>query len=63
MPNEKAKIQRKTLRREKNLALSKDIHVYAEKERVQSKVILRKLGVGWKWRREFNKMRWNWSLS
>ena len=43
-PHEEAEIQRKALRRGKNLAFSKDTCL--EKERVRSKVTPRKVGVG-----------------
>ena len=52
-PHEKAEVQRKALKREKNLAFSEDTCL--EKERVQSKVTPRKVGVGLKRRRELNK--------
>ena len=52
-PHEEAEIQRKALRRGKNLAFNKELCL--EKERVRSKVIPRKDGVGLKRRREFNK--------
>ena len=55
-PLEEAEIQRKALRQGKNLAFSEDICL--EKERVQSKVTPRKLGVGLKWRRELSKRGW-----
>ena len=58
MPHGKAEMQRKALRREKNLAFSKDTCL--EKERVRSKVTPRKVGVGLKWREELNKKRWGW---
>ena len=45
-PHEKAEIQRKALRRGKNLAFSEDTCL--EKERVRLKVIPRKVGVGLK---------------
>ena len=47
--HKEAEIQRKALRRGKNLAFSKDTCL--EKERVRSKVTPRKVGVGLKWRR------------
>ena len=46
--HEEAEIQHKALRRGKNLAFSKDACL--EMERVQSKVTLRKIGVGLKQR-------------
>ena len=51
--HEKAKIQRKALRRGKNLAFSKDTCL--KKERVRSKVTPRKVGLGLKRRRELSK--------
>ena len=45
-PHEEAETQRKVLRRGKNLAFSEDTCL--EKERVRSKVTLRKIGVGLK---------------
>ena len=45
-PHEEAEIQHKTLRYGKNLAFSEDTCL--EKERMQSKVTLRKVGVGLK---------------
>ena len=59
--HEEAEIQRKTLRRGKNLALSKDTCL--EKKRVRSKVTPRKLGVGLKRRGQLNKKRWGWRLA
>ena len=59
-PNEEAEIQRKALRRGKNLAFSKDTCLV--KERVLSKVTPRKVGVGLKRRRELNK-RLGWRLA
>ena len=47
-PHEEAEIQRKVLRRWKNLAFSEDTCL--EDERVRSKVTPRKVGVGLKWR-------------
>ena len=46
-------MQRKVLRRGKNLAFSQDTCL--EKERVRSKMIPRKVGVGLNWRRELSK--------
>ena len=60
-PREEAEIQRKALRRGKNLAFSEDTCL--EKERVRSKVTLRKVGVGLKRRREPSKRRLNWRLA
>ena len=54
-PHEEADIQRKALRRGKNLAFSED--TYLEKERVLSKVSPRKVVVGLKRRRELSKRR------
>ena len=50
---EEAEIQRKALRRGRNLAFSEDACL--EKERVRSKVTPRKVGVGLKQRRELKK--------
>ena len=55
-PYEEAKMLRKALRRGKNLAFSKDTCL--EKERVRSKVTLRKVEVELKRNREFNKGAW-----
>ena len=60
-PHEEAEIQRKTLRRGKNLAFSED--TYLEKERVRSKVTPRKVGVGVKRRREPSSRRLGWRLA
>ena len=57
-PHEEAEIQHKALRRGKNLAFSKDTCL--EKERVQSKVTPRKVGVGLKQRQEPNRRRLAW---
>ena len=54
-PHEEAEIQRKALRRGKNLAFSEDTCL--EKERVRSKVTPRKVGVGLKRRREPSRRR------
>ena len=51
-PHEEAQIQCKALRHGKNLAFSKDTCL--EKERVQSKVTPRKVGVGLKRRQELS---------
>ena len=59
-PHEEAEIQRKTLRRGKNLAFSKEICL--EKERVRLKVTPKKVK-GFKRRRELNKRRWGWRLA
>ena len=48
-PHDEAEIQRKTLKRGKNLTFSED--TFLEKERVRSKVTPRKVGVGLKRRR------------
>ena len=53
--HDEAEIQRKALRRGKNLAFSED--TYLEKERVRSKVTARKVGVGLKRRREPSRRR------
>ena len=60
-PHEKAEIQRKTLRRGKNLAFSEDTCL--EKERVRSKVTPRKVGLGLKLRREPSRRRLSWRLA
>ena len=60
-PYEEAEIQRKALRRGKNLAFSEDTCL--EKERVRSKVTPRKVGVGLKRRRELSKRRLGWRLA
>ena len=57
-PHEEAEIQRKALRRGKNLAFSEDTCL--EKERVRSKVTPRKVGVGLKRRREPSRRRSTW---
>ena len=54
-PHEEAEIQRKVLRRGKNLVFSKGTCL--EKERVRSKVTPMKVEVGLKRRRELNKRR------
>ena len=54
-PHEEAEIQRKTFRRGKNLAFSKDTCL--EKEGARLKVTPRKVGVGLKQRREPSKRR------
>ena len=59
-PHEEAEIQRKALRRGKNLAFSEDTSL--EKERVRSKVTPRKAGVGLKRRQELSKRRLGWRL-
>ena len=58
MLHEEAEIQRKVIRRGKNLAFNKDTCL--EKERVRSTVTLRKVGVGLKRRREPSKRRLGW---
>ena len=60
-PHEEAEIQGEALRREKNLAFSEDTCL--EKERVQSKVTPRKVGVGLKQRRELSRRRLGWRLA
>ena len=60
-PHDEAEIQRKALRRGKNLAFSEDTCL--EKERVRSKVIPRKVGVGLKRRRGPSKRRLGWRLA
>ena len=55
-----AEIQRKALRRGKNLAFSEDTCL--EKERVRSKVTPRKVGMGLKWRQEPSR-RLGWRLA
>ena len=60
-PHDEAEIQRKALRRGKNLAFSEDTCL--EKERVPSKVTPRKVGVGLKRRREPSKNRMGWRLA
>ena len=60
-PHEEEEIQRKALRRGKNLAFSEDKCL--EKERVRTKVTPRKVGVGLKRRRELIKRRLGWRLA
>ena len=60
-PHKEAEIQRKALRQGKNLVFSKDTCL--EKEKMRSKVIPRKVGVGLKWRGELNKRTWDWRLA
>ena len=60
-PHEEAEIQRKALRRGKNLAFSEDTCL--EKKRVRSKVAPRKVGVGLKRRWEPSKRRLGWRLA
>ena len=60
-PHEEAEIQRKALRRGKNLAFSKDTCL--EKERVQSKMTSRKVGMVQKRRWESSKRRLGWRLA
>ena len=60
-PHDEAEIQRNALRCGKNLAFSKDSCL--EKERVQLKVIPRKIGVGLKRRREPSRRRLGWRLA
>ena len=57
-PHEEAEKQRKALRCGKNLAISKDTCL--EKERMQSKVTPRKIGVGLKQRQGLGKRRLAW---
>ena len=57
-PQEETEIQRKALRRGKNLALSEDTCL--EKERARLKVTPRKVGVGLKRRREPSRRRLGW---
>ena len=60
-PHEEAEIQRKTLRRGKNLAFSEDTCL--ENERVQSKLTPREVGMGLKQRREPSRRRLGWRLA
>ena len=60
-PHEEVEIQRKALRRGKNLAISEDTCL--ERERVRSKVTPRKVGVGLKRRREPSRRRLGWRLA
>ena len=60
-PHEEAEIQRKALRRGKNLAFSEDTCL--DKERVRSKVTPRKVGVGLKRRQKPNRRRLGWRLA
>ena len=60
-PHDEAEIQRKALRRGKNLAFSEDTCL--EKERVQSKVAARKVGMGLKRTREPSSRRLGWRLA
>ena len=60
-PHEEAEIQRKALRRGKNLAFSEDTCL--EKERVRSKVTPRKVGVELKRRRDPSRRRLGWRLA
>ena len=59
--HEEAEIQRKALKRRNNLAFSEETCL--EKERVQSKVTPRKMGVGLKRRRKLNNRRLGWRLA
>ena len=59
-PHEEAEIQRKALRRGKNLAFSENT---SQKKKVRSKVTLRKVGVGLKQRWEPSKWRLGWRLA
>ena len=58
VPHEEAEIQRKALRRRKNLAFSGDTCL--EKERVRPKMTPRKVGVELKRRREPSRRRIDW---
>ena len=60
-PHEEAEIQRKVLRRGKNLAFSENTCI--DKERVRSKVIPRKVGVELKRRPEPSRRRLDWRLA
>ena len=60
-PHEEVEIQRKALRRGKNLAFSEDICL--EKERVRSKVTPKKVRVKLKRRREPSRRRLGWRLA
>ena len=60
MTREKAEIQRKVLRRGKNLAFSENTCL--KKERVRSKVTPRKVGVGLKRRQKLSKRRLGWKV-
>ena len=60
-PHEEADMQRKALRRRKNLAFSE--HTCLKKERVRSKVTPRKVGVRLRRRKEFNKRRRSWRFA
>ena len=60
-PHEEAEIQRKALRRGKNLAFSEDTCL--EIESVRSKVTPGKVGVGLKRRREPSRRRLGWRLA
>ena len=59
--HDEAEIQRKALRRGKNLAFSQDVCL--EKERVRSKVTPRKVGVGLKRKWEPSRRRLDWRLA
>ena len=60
-PHDEAEIQRKALRRGKNLAFSEDTCL--EKEGVPSKVTPKKVGVGLKQRQEPSRRRLGWRLA
>ena len=60
-PHDEAEIQRKALKRGKNLAFSEDTCL--EKKIVQLKVTQRKVGVGLKRRREPSKTKLGWRLA
>ena len=59
--HEEAEIQRKALRREKDLAFVKN--TFLEKERVRLKVTPRKVGVGLKRMGALNKRKLGWRLA
>ena len=60
-PHDEVEIQRRALRRGRNLAFSEDTSL--EKERVRSKVTPRKAGVRLKRRREPSKRGFGWRLA
>ena len=60
-PQKEAEIHCKALTWGKNLTFSEDKSL--DKERVLSKVITRKIGVGFKRKGEMNKRRWGWRLA
>ena len=59
-PHEKAEIKRKAPTRRKNSVFSQD--TYLEKERVRSKVTLRKVEVGFKRKQDLNQRTLGWRL-